>query len=390
MKKSFWQRLREVTPNDIAHIFLFLLALLPAAVYRKAHAPFWLVCEYGNEARDNGYFFYRYLRAEHPEQPVWYAIRRGSADYERVAALGSVVQFGSLRHWVMYLAAEVNLSSQKGGNPNAAVCYILEKYGIIKSKRVFLQHGVTINDIPYVHYRSAHFALFLTATAREQQFVESTFGYPEGAVRQAGMCRFDDLINCSDGRMIVVMPTWRQWLRHGSADAAKDEYFRAWRSFLSSGELHTLLREADMELAFYPHREMQRFAGLFADSESERVHIATWPEADVHELLKRGAVLVTDYSSVAMDFAFMGKPVIYYQFDLERFRGEHLSEGYFSYEQDGFGPVFQDGGAVLTELRALIGRGAQTEKKYRDRADSYFDLKDRNNCARTYEAVKRL
>lgn len=390
MNKTFRQRLREVRPKDILHIFLFLFALLPAAVYRRTHAPFWLVCEYGDEARDNGYYFFRYVRTAHPEQPIWYAIHRRSADHERVASIGKTVEYGSFRHWVLYLAAAVNLSSQKGGKPNAAVCYALEVYGIWKNKRVFLQHGVTMNNITYAHWQNARFALFITSTGREQKFVENYFGYPKGAVRQLGMCRFDDLADCTDDHTIVIMPTWRQWLKHDDADLPREEYFRSWRSLLRSGALRRLLEETDTYVCFYPHREMQRYTELFADLESERVHIAKWPDADVHELLKRGAVLITDYSSVAMDFAYMDKPVIYYQFDRERFRSEHLAEGYFSYEQDGFGPVAQKEEGVLSALRALSARGFQMDEKCRGHAERFFDLKDHDNCARTYEAVKEL
>ena len=32
--------------------------------------------------------------------------------------------------------------------------------------------------------------------------------------------------------------------------------------------------------------------------------------------------MITDYSSVAFDFGFLYKPVIYYQFDKERFLGK--------------------------------------------------------------------
>ena len=34
-----------------------------SAKYREL----WLVCERGNDARDNGYWFYRYLKEKHPE-----------------------------------------------------------------------------------------------------------------------------------------------------------------------------------------------------------------------------------------------------------------------------------------------------------------------------------
>ena len=92
----------------------------------------WLVCEEYNEARDNGYWLYKYIRKAHPEQDVVYAINKESVDYEKIKNLGEVIQYGSIKHWAYYLAASINISSQKGGKPNAAVCYLLEVYGSFK------------------------------------------------------------------------------------------------------------------------------------------------------------------------------------------------------------------------------------------------------------------
>ena len=48
--------------------------------------------------------------------------------------------------------------------------------------------------------------------------------------------------------------------------------------------------------------------------------------------------MVTDYASVAFDFARLGKPVVYTQFDRGIFVQNHISEpGYFDHERDGFG-----------------------------------------------------
>ena len=49
--------------------------------------------------------------------------------------------------------------------------------------------------------------------------------------------------------------------------------------------------------------------------------------------------MLTDYSSVAFDFAYLRKPIVYAHFDKEAFfSGEHsYTAGYFDYERDGFG-----------------------------------------------------
>ena len=61
---------------------------------------------------------------------------------------------------------------------------------------------------------------------------------------------------------------------------------------------------------------------------------------DVQDLLKRSKILITDYSSVFYDFAYMKKEVIYYQFDYNDFFKKHYEIGNFNFEKNGFGPIF--------------------------------------------------
>ena len=146
MEQKILEKLKMVKFGDLIHIFKFLFALLPAMFFRKKHKDLWLICDYEMEARDNPYWLFRYICKHHPEQEVVYAINYHSPDYRRVAKLGKTVPYGSLKHWIYYLAASKNISSQKGGKPNAAVCYVLEVSGLLNNTRVFLQHGIIIVD----------------------------------------------------------------------------------------------------------------------------------------------------------------------------------------------------------------------------------------------------
>ena len=121
MDEGLLRKLKMVRLRDLGHVFLFLLALLPAAFLRRKRPHLWLVCEGEREAQDNGYWFFRYLRREQPQVDAVYAVADDAPARERVAELGETVDYGSFRHWILYLAAEVNISSQKSGDPNAAI-----------------------------------------------------------------------------------------------------------------------------------------------------------------------------------------------------------------------------------------------------------------------------
>jgi hypothetical protein len=394
VKESLLSKLRRVRPADVGHFFLFLLALVPAAILRKKRRGLWLLCEYATEAQDNAFALFRYLRTREKEIDAVYAIKRRSPAYAAVAALGPTVEYGSLRHWILYLAAAVNISSQKGGKPNAAVCYMLEVVlGWIRTPRVFLQHGVTKDDLPFLHEENAKLSLFCCAAKPEYEFIRDTFGYAPGVVRYTGFCRFDALLEAQpDPSLVLILPTWRMWLERScrtERDFSDSAYFRRWQAFLNDPALSALLAETGKRAVFCVHRNVGRFESCFT-SPSERIAVKKWNEVSVPELIGKAAVLVTDFSSVYMDFAFMKRPVVYYQFDRDAYRSGHLPTGYFDYERDGFGPIAETEADAIAALGGVFGRGCRMEPVYEERVDRFFTLRDAGAAERTTEAIKEL
>ena len=150
MNESLLSKLKRIKLSDIGHFFLFLFALLPAMIYRRRRPHLWLLCEYDMEAQDNGYALFKYLRKSQPQVDAVYAISDRSPVRDVVSAVGPTVPYGSFRHWVYYLAAEVNISSQKGGKPNAALCAFFELnnvFGAIALSFFIFEEGILLNEL---------------------------------------------------------------------------------------------------------------------------------------------------------------------------------------------------------------------------------------------------
>lgn len=395
----FFNKLEFVKLTDALSIILFLIALPISLIYKQFRKDLWLVCERNIEARDNGYVFFKYLRFEHPEQDVVYAISSRSSDYDKVASIGKVVEFGSLSHWILYLTAKWNLSSQKDGKPNGPLGYFLEVFGLRKSRMIYLRHGVTISDQRWVYFPVSKFRVFVCGAYPEYLYVKKNFRYPEENVKYLGLCRFDDLHNTEiNNKQILVIPTWREWISFKTKEArkidnaktfTKTEYFLEWNKLLNNLELSKLLKNGGYQLIFYLHSNFQKYINEFSSS-SKNIIIAKQNEYDIQDLLKVSSLMITDYSSVFIDFAYMKKPVIYYQFDYEKYRKGHYQEGYFSYKNHGFGPVCENIQQVLYELKVVIDNGMNLSNLYQERLNNFFMLYDNNNCKRTYEMIKNL
>src|SRR5699024_11934833 len=73
--------------------------------------------------------------------------------------------------------------------------------------------------------------------------------------------------------------------------------------------LEKIANQKQLIISFYLHRNFQQFTHLF---DSDFVHILAQDDYAVNELLADNQILITDYSSVGLDFALMHKKVLYY------------------------------------------------------------------------------
>ena len=395
--KHFIYQLKRVKFHEIIQIWKLPVAAICAVFYRCIHNDLWIVCEDKNEARDNGYWFFKYVREAHPEQEIVYAITKNSPDYHKVEILGKTVEFGSLMHWILYLSSTKKISSQKAGNPNAAIFYFLEVYGLLKDRRIFLQHGITINDVKWLYYDVTKMKRFICGTYPEYRIIESTFGYPKGSVCYTGLCRFDGLHDGIEGeRIILIMPTWREWIAdedsrlkkyEGTTTISKTSYFVTWSDFISDDRIKSFAEKYSVKFIFFPHRNMQKYLKYFPSS-NEYMEVAAADRYEVQDLMKRSSMMITDYSSVFFDMLYMKKPVVYYQFDYEKFRKAQYGVGYFQYDKNPFAKSYQSKDDVFLEVKEIIERNFTVSSKYLEAHKKYFQLYDRNNCRRVYDIVK--
>jgi CDP-glycerol glycerophosphotransferase (TagB/SpsB family) len=190
--------------------------------------------------------------------------------------------------------------------------------------------------------------------------------------------------------VILVAPTWRKVCKFmDSADLLKTEYARAWLGLLNSIELKQFADRQGLKIVFLPHPTA---VNLLSGELPPHVSSVLYDNCDVQKLLTRAAALVTDYSSINFDSAYIERPVVYFQFD----RGEFLGgghtwrQGYFDYFHDGFGPVCSSLQEVVDALVQLAECRFVMPDKYNDRVHTIFPRRDGQCCERVTAAVEAL
>ena len=361
--KKLIDSLKYIKIKDIIAIFIFLFMIIPSLIFKIIlkiqNKKVWLICEDGKTARDNGYHLFKYIRENHPTDNVYYVISKKSKDYKKVEKMGNIIEFKSLKHWLYYMSCDKNISSQKSGNPSAPLFYVLHVWLHLYNNRVFLQHGITKDDSKWLYYKNTKFKLFVCGAKAEYEYIKNNFGYKEKNVALLGFSRFDNLYNNeANKKQILIMPTWRNWLGREKNNFSKVKfnlektlYFRKWNSLINNKNLIKFIEENNINIIFYPHIHMHKYLKKF-NSTSKNINIVGM-EYDIQQLLKESSLLITDYSSVYMDFAYMLKPVIYYQFDYEEYRKNHLQEGYYKYSKNSFGKLLSDEDDVVNRIMLI-------------------------------------
>lgn len=367
--------------------FLFIFPISKIFFRKLKKQKIWIVAENPNEACDNGYIFYKYLKKEHPEINSYYVVKKGTKAYEKVAKLGNIIFYRSLKHWVYYLNADKIFITQKYANPSQALFYLLHNMNIIKNNRIFLQHGVIKENLPHFHYNKTKFHKFICGAKREYEYILKEFGYPANYVVYTGLARFDNLNLAPDNsKMILIMPTWRKWIDNLNENY---EYFEVYNNLVHNKKLIEYLIQNKYQINFVLHKNMKLYKEKIK-SNNNVIKIYNNEEIDIQELLNKCRMLVTDYSSIAMDAAYRQIPIIYYQFDLKKFAKEHhkLEGSYFSYEKDGFGKIITNENELVNEIIDNCEKDFKIEEKYLNRMKDFFERRDKKNCERIFLSCK--
>ena len=401
--KFLLRQLCRLRPQDIPALFKLALTFIPAKIYKIRHKDIWTVTEYPENARDNGYWIFKYIRENYPEKEVYYPIHKHASDYGKVESLGNTVEFSGWKHYFLFWASNKYLGTTKyHGFPSERICAGLFELKMHRFQYVFLNHRFARGVSNIVNGNDTNYDLIIAMSELEKTIMVELNHQSPDRIQAIGFCRQDNLIEkeCEPG-LIVIMPTWRRWLDyrheknvHKIEDIKKQfavsSYYREYSQLIQDPELLQYLEEKNLRIIFYLHGYAQAYSGCFS-SPSDRVMIAEKEEFFVQDLLKRAAFLITDYSSVSCDYVYMKKPMIYFQFDAEEFAEKQYAESsYFTYEKNGFGPVVSTREEVIRAIQEAYMNGFQMDPEYEKRTTEFFKYFGNKHCEMTYKLVDEL
>lgn len=268
---------------------------------------------------------------------------------------------------------------------------------------VHLAHGVMLRRIGQLFPRESwwtaethKYAAMLASSERERALRAEAFRpLPPERIWVTGLPRNDILLHEESSlpadyrtqleelrgllrgrRLVLYGPTWRD---------REEDHYRF--SPEEANRLAALLRRHHAVLGIHGHPNVRHKGWYQVESPPEEIlHIGHFP--DVTLVLRETAVLLTDYSSIFLDFVLTGRPIVHFAYDLDSFIKSRI--GFVVEPGDLFpGSVARTFDQLLARLDDALGHGVADQQQY-NRVRDLFHQHGENSGAAVAQLIRGL
>lgn len=358
----------------------------------QTNKPIVLLFEYPHKAQDNALAFFNYLMTHDQTFDVYYVIEKNSPDLKNLAAYPErVIEYRSPKHVELFFKASYLISSHTPsyGMPlftNRTV----EKRN--QAHTIFLQHGITaLKNVEFYCGKQSNPDLidtFIVSSQREKELVHNELFYPESAIKITGMARFDRLLKQTSfwhayqkRKRLLIMPSWRKGQEHLSEkEFIETDFYEGFISLLTNERLQAAIHQSDLTISLYLHNNFQKYRHLF---QTPGIRILESEAENVQDLMKSHGIMVTDFSSVGLDFVLQKRPVFYYQFE------EEIAEKRADPNQLAFlpGPVYSDPDKLVSAILKKTRWNILSREYRQNLKKNLYTYMDSRACERTYQVL---
>jgi len=234
------------------------------------------------------------------------------------------------------------------------------------------------------------YSYFTVCSEFEKELIESCYSVDE-EVWVTGTPRNDQLLQ-KDTRLlenypylgkktILYAPTWREQGNQSSFFPFADKDLAMLNQFLKEQDTYLLLRGHREEMKFLTQENQQSsFTRILP------AHQDIFPE--VQSLLAHVDVLITDYSSIYLDYLLLDKPMIFIPYDIEEYK---KYRGFlFDYENHSPGTKVDSQQAFVNALRTAMEKPEQDALQRAEICAIFHQFKNGGACQRIYDQIKSI
>ena len=262
--------------------------------------------------KDNARYLFEYVQECHPEiTPIWIAcwkqdhVNTGSC-YSRFSLTGL---------WSQYRAGITFVSTGQGD---------LARFTLAGTKIIQLLHGIPIKRIlldspeslPFgnrsgiirafslkiLQKSLRRYTIVIASSETVQRRLVTAFGLPENRVQITGYPRHDILFENSKDikKQILYAPTWRNDIQNAFTIVQT----------ICNPRFVSKIKELGYELWVSIHPLNSELIMMLDSGVLKSIKLVQ--DKDINIILAHSEILITDYSSIALDFAMLNRKIIFY------------------------------------------------------------------------------
>ena len=348
---------------------------------------------FGKKYGDNTRILYEYLAERQDVQAVW--ITESESIVSELATKGLPV-FHARSIFGIYHCMRAAYAFYTCGPLDVS------PYTIWGSKKIQLWHGIPLKKILYdddvrypktasgklkkwVHYiirsmmpeRRQVWSYVISSSPTVTARLSSAFNIDSSKILETGYPRQDRILlarsETAPRKTILYAPTHRY---EGKGSFREVDYF----SGLDMSRLTDVLEKSNSQLVIKLHsfHDPDKLTSMFKGMS----HVVVAPaDADIYDMLPSVSVLITDYSSIYIDYLVLDRPMIFFAFDLENYLRTERGM-YECYEVATPGEKCRDWISVLREMERLATGGDGYALARAEANERYFGVSDARNCDR--------
>lgn len=398
LELKIWKEMLSKRTKHALMMFLVRLGYVLTRPYFK-RKKIWMFYDKIYKGGDSSEYLYKYAMQKNDGIKKYYLLDKNAVDYKRMKREGyHPLKRSSIMHRLVFLNADMMIVSNSTVFAFNDFHMQNSKYvrGITDFHVVCVQHGLSVQKIALAQQRLRdNTRLYFCASKYEiENLSKPVYNYNGyDALKLTGVPRYDGLVDRNQ-KQILISPTWRMQsalLVSKNEGVARDynpnfketEYFKVYNSLINDERLIQAAKKYGYKIAYVLHPIVSPQADDFDRNDYVEI-IPSTGDMSYEKLFCESSLMVTDYSGVQFDFAYLRKPLIYHHHrDLEA----HYEEGTFHYDTMAFGEITHDNDELIDLLIDYMQHDCVMKEKYRKRADDFFAFSDNNNCQRIYDVM---
>ncbi len=362
--------------------------------------PIWMYIDKIYKGGDSSEYLYRYACAQNDGIRHYYLVDKNATDYERLRKAGyEPLVRNSIKHKLIFLYADMMIIS------NSTV-YAFNGYGLVASSLIrglphfhvcCVQHGMSVQKIAIAQNRLRdNTRLYFCASEYEienlSRPVYDYVGYD--ALKLTGVPRYDGLHDRAE-KQIMISPTWRMQaavpVRTNEGEQRdynplfkKSTYYKVFNALINDERLIRAAKEYGYRIKYVLHPIVSSQVKDFDKNDYVDI-VPAVGDMSYEDMFCESSLMVTDFSGIQFDFAYMRKPLVYlHHKDIP----QHYEEGSFYYDTMAFGEICHDNDELIDVLIDYMKHDCVMKDEYRRRADDFFYYSDDHNCERIYQVMR--